>query len=90
MESLKQRTPGEKEFHQAVQEVTESVWDFYSKNPKYQKNKILERMCEPERVIMFRVPWVDDRGEVQINRGYRVEFNSAIGPYKGGFVFTAR
>lgn len=87
MESLKQRTPGEKEFHQAVQEVTESVWDFYSKNPKYQKNKILERMCEPERVIMFRVPWVDDRGEVQINRGYRVEFNSAIGPYKGGIRF---
>lgn len=87
MESLKQRTPGEKEFHQAVQEVTESVWDFYSKNPKYQKYKILERMCEPERVIMFRVPWVDDRGEVQINRGYRVEFNSAIGPYKGGIRF---
>lgn len=81
------RTPGEKEFHQAVQEVTESVWDFYEKNPKYQKNKILERMCEPERTIMFRVPWVDDRGEVQINRGYRVEFNSAIGPYKGGIRF---
>ncbi len=87
MESLKMRTPGEKEFHQAVQEVTESVWDFYKKNPKYQKNKILERMCEPERTIMFRVPWVDDRGEVQINRGYRVEFNSAIGPYKGGIRF---
>ncbi len=87
MESLKMRTPGEKEFHQAVQEVTESVWDFYEKNPKYQKNKILERMCEPERTIMFRVPWVDDRGEVQINRGYRVEFNSAIGPYKGGIRF---
>lgn len=83
------RTPGEKEFHQAVQEVTESVWDFYKKNPKYQKNKILERMCEPERTIMFRVPWVDDRGEVQINRGYRVEFNSAIGPYKGGIRFHA-
>lgn len=89
MESLKMRTPGEKEFHQAVQEVTESVWDFYKKNPKYQKNKILERMCEPERTIMFRVPWVDDRGEVQINRGYRVEFNSAIGPYKGGIRFHA-
>lgn len=87
MERLKLKTPGEKEFHQAVQEVAESVWDFYSKNPVYQKNKILERMCEPERVIIFRVPWVDDRGEVQINRGYRVEFNSAIGPYKGGIRF---
>ena len=89
MESLKLRTPGEKEFHQAVQEVSESVWDYYQKNPKYQKNKILERMCEPERVIMFRVPWVDDRGEVQINRGYRIEFNSALGPYKGGIRFHA-
>ncbi len=89
MESLKLRTPGEKEFHQAVQEVAESVWDFYQNNPKYMKNKILERMCEPERTIMFRVPWVDDRGEVQINRGYRVEFNSAIGPYKGGLRFHA-
>ena len=89
MESLKMRTPGENEFHQAVQEVSESVWDYYAKNPKYRKNKILERMCEPERVIMFRVPWVDDRGEVQINRGYRVEFNSALGPYKGGIRFHA-
>ncbi len=87
MESLKQRTPGEKEFHQAVQEVAESVWEFYVQNPRYRKNKILERMCEPERTIIFRVPWVDDRGEVQINRGYRVEFNSAIGPYKGGIRF---
>jgi glutamate dehydrogenase (NADP+) len=87
MESLKMRTPGEKEFHQAVQEVSESVWDFYISNPMYRKYKILERMCEPERVIMFRVPWVDDRGDVQINRGYRVEFNSAIGPYKGGLRF---
>jgi glutamate dehydrogenase (NADP+) len=87
MENLKQKTAGEKEFHQAVQEVAESVWDFYQLNPKYQKNKILERMCEPERIIIFRVPWVDDRGEVQINRGYRVEFNSAIGPYKGGLRF---
>lgn len=89
MESLKLRTPGEAEFHQAVQEVAESVWDYYSKNPRYQKNKILERMCEPERTIIFRVPWVDDRGEVQINRGYRVEFNSALGPYKGGIRFHA-
>ncbi|MBT6763960.1 MAG: NADP-specific glutamate dehydrogenase, partial [Prolixibacteraceae bacterium] len=63
------------------------VCDFYQKNPRYQRAKILERMVEPERVIMFRVPWVDDRGEVQINRGYRVEFNSALGPYKGGLRF---
>lgn len=81
------RSSGEKEFHQAVQEVVESVWDVYDRNPRFKKAKILERMTEPERVIMFRVPWVDDRGEVQINRGYRVEFNSAIGPYKGGLRF---
>ncbi|MFV0590689.1 MAG: NADP-specific glutamate dehydrogenase [Draconibacterium sp.] len=89
IENLIQRTPGENEFHQAVEEVIGSVWSFYEKNPRYQKAKILERMCEPERVIMFRVPWVDDRGEIQINRGYRVEFNSALGPYKGGLRFHA-
>ncbi|MDP4184136.1 MAG: NADP-specific glutamate dehydrogenase [Bacteroidota bacterium] len=87
MEALKARTPGEKEFHQAVQEVVESIWDIYDANPRYKKAKILERMVEPERVIMFRVPWVNDRGEVEINRGYRIEFNSAIGPYKGGLRF---
>ncbi len=87
MEALKARTPGETEFHQAVREVVESIWEVYQKNPKYQKAKILERMVEPERVIMFRVPWVNDQGEVQINRGYRVEFNSALGPYKGGLRF---
>ncbi|HNW50270.1 MAG TPA: NADP-specific glutamate dehydrogenase [Prolixibacteraceae bacterium] len=87
MNHVVSRSPGEKEFHQAVQEVVESVWDVYDKNPRYKHAKILERMTEPERVIMFRVPWVDDRGEVQINRGYRVEFNSAIGPYKGGLRF---
>jgi glutamate dehydrogenase (NADP+) len=86
---LEQRTPGEKEFHQAVEEVIGSVWDFYQQNPRYQKANILERMVEPERVIMFRVPWVDDRGEVQVNRGYRIEFNSALGPYKGGLRFHA-
>jgi glutamate dehydrogenase (NADP+) len=64
MEALKARTPGEAEFHQAVQEVVESIWDIYRKNPKYQKAKILERMVEPERVITFRVPWIDDVGEV--------------------------
>jgi len=87
--NLEKRTPGESEFHQAVEEVMGSIWDFYDRNPKYQKAKILERMVEPERIIMFRVPWVDDRGEVQINRGYRVEFNSALGPYKGGLRFHA-
>ena len=87
MEALKARTPGEREFHQAVQEVVESIWDVYQKNPRYQKAKILERIVEPERTIIFRVPWIDDRGEVQVNRGYRVEFNSAIGPYKGGLRF---
>ena len=87
LEALNARTPGEREFHQAVQEVIESIWDVYQKNPRYQKAKILERIVEPERTIIFRVPWVDDRGEVQVNRGYRVEFNSAIGPYKGGLRF---
>lgn len=87
MVALEAKTPGEKEFHQAVQEVVESIWDVYQKNPRYKKAKILERMVEPERVLMFRVPWVDDQGEVQINRGYRVEFNSALGPYKGGLRF---
>ncbi len=87
MESLNSRTLGENEFHQAVEEVVESVWDFYALNPRYKKAKILERMVEPERTIMFRVPWVDDMGEVQVNRGYRVEFNSALGPYKGGLRF---
>jgi glutamate dehydrogenase (NADP+) len=81
------RNPGEKEFHQAVKEVVESTWAVYERNPRYQEAKILERLTEPERVISFRVPWVDDKGEVQINRGYRVEFNSAIGPYKGGLRF---
>ncbi len=87
--NLENRTPGEKEFHQAVEEVIESVWDFYVKNPRYESANILGRMVEPERVIMFRVPWTDDRGNVQINRGYRVEFNSALGPYKGGLRFHA-
>ncbi len=81
------RTPGEKEFHQAVTEVAVKLLPFIEENPKYKDAKILERMVEPERTIMFRVPWVDDNGEIQINRGYRVEFNSAIGPYKGGLRF---
>ena len=84
MEKLKEKNHGEKEFHQAVQEVAESLMPFIEKKPKYKKAKILERIAEPERVIMFRVPWLDDNGEIQINRGYRIEMNSAIGPYKGG------
>ncbi|MGF7139573.1 NADP-specific glutamate dehydrogenase [Roseimarinus sediminis] len=87
MNLLISRNPGEKEFHQAVWEVVESVWSVYESNPRYREAKILERITEPERVIMFRVPWIDDRGEVHVNRGYRVEFNSAIGPYKGGLRF---
>ncbi|HOU68853.1 MAG: NADP-specific glutamate dehydrogenase [Paludibacteraceae bacterium] len=78
------KNPGEKEFHQAVQEVVESLMDFIEANPKYKKAKILDRMIEPERTIIFRVPWIDDKGEYQINRGYRIQMNSAIGPYKGG------
>ncbi|MBR8534289.1 NADP-specific glutamate dehydrogenase [Carboxylicivirga sediminis] len=87
MDSVRVKNPGEDEFLQAVQEVVETVWDFYQENPHYKKAKILERMTEPERTIIFRVPWVDDSGEVQVNRGFRVEFNSAIGPYKGGLRF---
>jgi glutamate dehydrogenase/leucine dehydrogenase len=81
------KNPGEKEFHQAVKEVAESLIPFIEENPKYKVAKILERIAEPERVILFRVPWVDDKGEVQINKGYRIEMNSAIGPYKGGLRF---
>lgn len=81
------KNPNEPEFHQAVQEVVESLMPFIEKNTKYQKHKILERMIEPERLIIFRVPWLDDKGEIQVNRGYRIEMNSAIGPYKGGLRF---
>ena len=87
MGEVKRKNPNEPEFHQAVLEVVESLWDFLEENPHYQHAKVLERMVEPERVIQFRVPWRNDRGEVEINRGYRVEFNSAIGPYKGGLRF---
>ena len=86
-EKVKAKNPGELEFHQAVWEVFESLEKFIGKNPKYSQYKILERIVEPERVIMFRVPWVDDKGEVQVNKGYRIQQNSAIGPYKGGLRF---
>ncbi|HJX70947.1 MAG TPA: NADP-specific glutamate dehydrogenase [Bacteroidales bacterium] len=81
------KNPGETEFHQAVQEVVESLLPFIEENPRYKHAKILERITEPERVLMFRVPWIDDKGEIQVNRGYRIEMNSAIGPYKGGLRF---
>jgi len=81
------KNPGELEFHQAVHEVVESLVPFIDENPQYREAKILDRMVEPERVLMFRVPWLDDKGDIQINRGYRVEMNSAIGPYKGGLRF---
>jgi len=87
MDLLIKKNPAEFEFHQAVQEVIESLESFLKDNPKYVKAKILERIIEPERVIIFRVPWVDDKGDVQINRGFRVQMNSAIGPYKGGLRF---
>ena len=87
MSYVESRSYGEKEFHQAVDEVVVSLWDFLQDHPDYLHAKVLERMIEPERVIMFRVPWRNDRGDVEINRGYRVEFNSAIGPYKGGLRF---
>ena len=89
MSELISRNPGESEFHQAVREVVESVADYVVAYPYLMDLKILERMVEPERVIMFRVPWTDDRGEIHINRGYRVQMNSAIGPYKGGIRFHA-
>jgi len=87
MARLVAKNPGEPEFHQAVQEVVETLTPYIEKNPKYEKAKILERMVEPERVIMFRVPWTDDKGEIHVNRGYRIEMSSAIGPYKGGLRF---
>lgn len=79
--------PHQEEFHQAVTEVMESLREFLDHNPHYRQDNLLARIIEPERVIMFRVPWVDDAGQVQVNRGYRVQFNSAIGPYKGGLRF---
>lgn len=81
------RNPGENEFHQAVREIVESLIPYIEEHPKYKQAKILERMVEPERVVMFRVPWMDDKGEIHVNRGFRVEMNSAIGPYKGGLRF---
>ena len=86
-QQVKSRNPGEEEFHQAVREVLETLGPVLVKYPEFARERIIERVCEPERQIIFRVPWQDDRGEVQINRGMRVEFNSALGPYKGGLRF---
>ena len=87
MSYIEAKNHGEKEFHQAVREVVESLWDFLKDHPDYVHAKILERITEPERVLMFRVPWRNDKGGIEVNRGFRVEFNSAIGPYKGGLRF---
>ena len=87
MDIVTARDPFEKEFHQAVTEVVESVKPVLDKNPEYRHAGIMERIVEPERVIQFRVPWMDDQGKVQVNRGFRIQMNSAIGPYKGGLRF---
>ena len=87
MEEVERKNPAQPEFHQAVKEVVRSVIDVVNENPVYEKHKILERMIEPDRIISFRVEWEDDGGNLQVNRGYRVQFNSAIGPYKGGLRF---
>ena len=84
---LKKRDPDQPEFHQAVEEVLRSLWPFLEANPHYLTSGILERICEPERALVFRVSWVDDQGKVQVNRGFRIQMNSAIGPYKGGLRF---
>lgn len=87
MQSLEAKHPGESEYLQAVSEVLTSIVDVYNRHPEFERAKLIERLVEPERVVTFRVPWVDDRGEVHVNIGYRVQFNSAIGPYKGGLRF---
>ena len=87
MAMIQAKNPNEPEFHQAVHEVVESLWDFLTKNQDYIYSGVMQRIVEPERIIMFRVPWRNDRGKTEVNRGYRIEFNSAIGPYKGGLRF---
>ena len=87
IDSIRRRDPNEIEFHEAVTEVLETVRPVLERNPEFRRTAVLERIVEPERVIIFRVVWMDDQGQVQVNRGYRVEMNSAIGPYKGGLRF---
>ncbi|MBP58788.1 MULTISPECIES: Glu/Leu/Phe/Val dehydrogenase dimerization domain-containing protein, partial [Idiomarina] len=87
IEKLKQTSPAQVEFYQAVEDVLESIEPLLEERPKYREHSIIERLVEPERQIMFRVPWMDDDGNIQVNKGYRIEFNSALGPYKGGLRF---
>ena len=87
LDKVKKRNPNEPEFMQAVEEVAETIIPFIEENEKYQNKMLLERMVEPERAIIFRVPWTDDNGNIQVNRGFRIQMNSAIGPYKGGLRF---
>ena len=87
MARVERRNPGEPEFHQTVREVLESIEPVLEQRPEYVKAGVIERLVEPERIIKFRVPWVDDNGNVVVNRGFRIQFNSAIGPYKGGLRF---
>ena len=87
LSALEAKHPGEKEYLQAVKEVLLSIEEVYNQHPEFEKAKIIERLVEPERIFTFRVPWVDDKGEIQVNLGYRVQFNNAIGPYKGGIRF---
>ena len=87
LEQLAQRNPGQPEFLQAVTEVMESLWPFIEKHPRYAEQALLERLVEPERVIMFRVSWFDDHGNVHVNRGYRIQHSMAVGPFKGGIRF---
>ena len=87
LEQVKKRNPGEPEFIQAVTEVLESLEPVIEKHPEYMEKGVIDEIVEPERIIKFRVPWVDDQGKVQVNRGFRIQFNSAIGPYKGGLRF---
>lgn len=87
LELVKEKNPGEVEFHQAVEEVLESLKPVFDRHPEYEKNAVLERIVEPERQLIFRVPWLDDQGNTRVNRGFRIEFNSALGPYKGGLRF---
>ena len=87
LKKMQERDADQPEFHQAVAEVLDSLWPFLEETPQYFENGIIDRLIEPERTVIFRVPWVDDDGEVRVNRGYRVQMNSAIGPYKGGLRF---
>ena len=87
MQALEAKHPGEAEYLQAVREVLLSIEDIYNEHPEFEKAKLIERLVEPDRIITFRVPWMDDQGEVHVNLGYRVQFNNAIGPYKGGVRF---